>query len=46
MTSGFAEDAVPANDATFAARKILRKPYSMLELARAVREALDETSSP
>ena len=46
LTSGFAEDAVPANDATFAARKILRKPYSMLELARAVREALDETSSP
>ncbi len=42
LTSGFAEDAVPANDATFAAHKILRKPYSLPELARAVREALDE----
>ena len=44
LTSGFAEDAVPANDITFSARKLLRKPYSVSELAFAIREALDETS--
>ena len=41
LTSGFAEDATPANDEVFAARKILRKPYSLPELARAIRDALD-----
>ena len=41
LTSGFAEDATPSNDEVFAARQILRKPYSLAELARAIREALD-----
>ena len=41
LTSGFAEDSVPAGDPGVSARKILRKPYSLPELARAVREALD-----
>ena len=41
LTSGFAEGIARANDNPPAGQRILRKPYSLFELASAVREALD-----
>ena len=41
LTSGFAENLAPADDPLFADSTILRKPYSLAELARAIALALD-----
>jgi PAS domain S-box-containing protein len=43
LTSGFAEDMARGNDAHLGEYEILRKPYSLAELADAVRRALDKT---
>lgn len=42
LTSGFAEDTARGNDGLLAEQAILRKPYSLAELASAVRRALDK----
>ncbi|NJM55294.1 MAG: response regulator [Verrucomicrobiae bacterium] len=41
LTSGFAEDMARGNEAVLAEQRILRKPYAIGELARAIREILD-----
>ena len=41
LTSGFAEDAARAQDQSSIDLKILRKPYSLAELAQMVHETLD-----
>jgi len=43
LTSGFAENLAPVSDPLFAERSILRKPYSLAELARAISESLRAT---
>jgi PAS domain S-box-containing protein len=42
LTSGFAEDMARGNDRSLADQHILRKPYSLAELASAIRRALDK----
>ncbi len=41
LTSGFAEDMARGNESVLADQRILRKPYDIGELARAIREILD-----
>lgn len=40
LTSGFAENLAPVSDPLFAEQSILRKPYSLADLARAIGETL------
>ena len=44
LTSGFAEDMARGNETVLAGQRILRKPYSLAELAVALREVLDRQS--
>ncbi|MEQ1696522.1 MAG: PAS domain S-box protein [Hyphomicrobiaceae bacterium] len=46
LTSGFAEKLAPADDPLFADSTILRKPYSLADLARAIAEVLDAPAKP
>ncbi len=41
LTSGFAEEMARGNESVLADQRILRKPYDIGELARAIREILD-----
>ena len=41
LTSGFSEDVARSGDYALDDQKILRKPYSLAELAQTLREALD-----
>ena len=41
LTSGFAENLAPADDPLFADSAILRKPYSLADLARAIAKSID-----
>jgi len=43
LTSGFAENLAPVSDPLFAERSILRKPYSLADLARAISDSLRAT---
>ncbi|MEX3007228.1 PAS domain S-box protein [Hoeflea sp. TYP-13] len=44
LTSGYAEDLVHSEKLTSRSVRLLRKPYRQAELARALREALDDRS--
>ncbi|MFX8377704.1 hypothetical protein ABTL70_19665, partial [Acinetobacter baumannii] len=41
LTTGFAEDMARGNETVLAGQRILRKPYSLAELAVVLREFLD-----
>jgi PAS domain S-box-containing protein len=45
LTSGYADEALRVQDRQAAGLKILRKPYSRSELARAIRQTLDGESA-
>jgi PAS domain S-box-containing protein len=45
LTSGYADEALRVQDGQGAGLKILRKPYSRAELARAIRQSLDGDST-